>query len=60
MYRRRSQCCPGYFESGDLCVRKYEPFTSTSLIVEHTEIITVASNNTYSTVELVLGSLDAP
>ncbi|KAK5902181.1 hypothetical protein CesoFtcFv8_007465 [Champsocephalus esox] len=20
MYRRRSQCCPGYFESGDLCV----------------------------------------
>lgn len=25
MYRRRSQCCPGYFESGDLCVREY-PF----------------------------------
>ncbi|CAL1595794.1 unnamed protein product [Knipowitschia caucasica] len=23
MYRRRSQCCPGYFESGDLCVREY-------------------------------------
>lgn len=22
MYRRRSQCCPGYFESGDLCVRE--------------------------------------
>ncbi|XP_031425689.1 multiple epidermal growth factor-like domains protein 11 [Clupea harengus] len=20
MYRRRSQCCPGYYESGDLCV----------------------------------------
>ncbi|KAJ8335557.1 hypothetical protein SKAU_G00388990 [Synaphobranchus kaupii] len=20
MYRRRSQCCPGYIESGDLCV----------------------------------------
>lgn len=25
MYRRRSQCCPGYFESGELCVREY-PF----------------------------------
>ncbi|KAK6290809.1 hypothetical protein J4Q44_G00387920 [Coregonus suidteri] len=22
MYRRRSQCCPGYFESGDLCVHE--------------------------------------
>ncbi|XP_042183551.1 uncharacterized protein megf11 [Oncorhynchus tshawytscha] len=22
MYRRRSQCCPGYFERGDMCVRK--------------------------------------
>ncbi|KAF0022332.1 hypothetical protein F2P81_025438 [Scophthalmus maximus] len=20
MYRRRSQCCPGFYESGDLCV----------------------------------------
>lgn len=26
MYRRRSQCCPGYFESGDLCVREYPLF----------------------------------
>ncbi|XP_020557051.1 multiple epidermal growth factor-like domains protein 11 isoform X1 [Oryzias latipes] len=22
MYRRRSQCCPGFFESSDLCARK--------------------------------------
>ena len=22
MYRRRSQCCPGFYESGNLCVRK--------------------------------------
>lgn len=28
MYRRRSQCCPGYFESGDLCVREYPLFNS--------------------------------
>lgn len=28
MYRRRSQCCPGYFESGDLCVREYPFFNS--------------------------------
>lgn len=23
MYRRRSQCCPGYYESGDYCIRMY-------------------------------------
>ncbi|KAF4804213.1 hypothetical protein TURU_010095 [Turdus rufiventris] len=23
MYRRRSQCCPGYYESGDYCIRTY-------------------------------------
>lgn len=23
MYRRRSQCCPGFYESGNLCVRKF-------------------------------------
>lgn len=23
MYRRRSQCCPGYYESGDFCIRTY-------------------------------------
>ncbi|KAH0512019.1 Multiple epidermal growth factor-like domains protein 11 [Microtus ochrogaster] len=22
MYRRRSQCCPGYYENGDFCIRK--------------------------------------
>lgn len=22
MYRRRSQCCPGFYESGNLCVRE--------------------------------------
>lgn len=32
MYRRRSQCCPGYFESGDLCVREYPSFNTLVLI----------------------------
>ncbi|KAL6092651.1 hypothetical protein STEG23_006453, partial [Scotinomys teguina] len=25
MYRRRSQCCPGYYENGDFCIRTVEP-----------------------------------
>ncbi|EPY81721.1 hypothetical protein CB1_000715030 [Camelus ferus] len=23
MYRRRSQCCPGYYENGDFCIRMW-------------------------------------
>ncbi|TWW67604.1 Multiple epidermal growth factor-like domains protein 11, partial [Takifugu flavidus] len=26
MYRRRSQCCPGFYESGNLCVRELSSF----------------------------------
>ncbi|CAK6980248.1 multiple epidermal growth factor-like domains protein 11%2C partial [Scomber scombrus] len=31
MYRRRSQCCPGFFESGDLCVRQAAYFCSRAI-----------------------------
>lgn len=26
MYRRRSQCCPGFYESGNLCIRELSLF----------------------------------
>uniref|UniRef100_A0AAV2LPV5 EMI domain-containing protein n=1 Tax=Knipowitschia caucasica TaxID=637954 RepID=A0AAV2LPV5_KNICA len=33
MYRRRSQCCPGFFESADLCVRNLHGTKGLSLDV---------------------------
>ncbi|KAK7912658.1 hypothetical protein WMY93_012869 [Mugilogobius chulae] len=32
MYRRRSQCCPGFFESGELCVRKCQNHSQLSTL----------------------------
>ncbi|KAL0968892.1 hypothetical protein UPYG_G00273250 [Umbra pygmaea] len=34
MYRRRSQCCPGYFESGELCVREFSILTWLDMFIE--------------------------
>lgn len=35
MYRRRSQCCPGYYESEDFCVRKCWFLTKCTLLDYH-------------------------
>lgn len=46
MYRRRSQCCPGFYESGNLCVRESSsvpPFNGQQILPDGALVVMVTA-----------------